>query len=147
MIFHSLKILLITLFILIPTSVFSFSDSLFSKSNENISYKIILIGDAGEPSKEFKEPVLQALISEASEIPESTLVIFLGDNVYSNGLPAEDDPERKEHERKINEQIDAVVEAGAEGIFIPGNHDWAQGNDDCWERIIRQAEYVNEKKN
>jgi len=108
--------------------------------------KIILIGDAGEPAKDIKEPVLQGLKTEASIIPESTLVIFLGDNIYSNGLPAEDDPDRKEYERRIDEQINAVVETGAQGVFIPGNHDWAQGNDECWERIIRQAEYVNGKE-
>ena len=108
--------------------------------------KIILIGDAGEPAKDIKEPVLQGLKTEASIIPESTLVIFLGDNIYSNGLPAEDDPDRKEYERRIDEQINAVVETGAQGVFIPGNHDWAQGNAECWERIIRQAEYVNGKE-
>jgi hypothetical protein len=121
-------------------------DSLLSKNYIDISYKIILIGDAGEPAKDIKEPVLQALKSEASINPDNTLVIFLGDNIYSNGLPGEDDPDRKEYERRIDEQINTVVEAGAKGVFIPGNHDWAQGNDECWERIIRQAEYVNGKE-
>ena len=112
-------------------------------NQSNLVCKIILIGDAGEPAKDIKEPVLQGLKTEASIIPESTLVIFLGDNIYSNGLPVEGDPDRKEYERRIDEQINAVVESGAQSVFIPGNHDWAQGNDECWERIIRQAEYVN----
>jgi predicted MPP superfamily phosphohydrolase len=121
-------------------------DSLLSKNYTDSSYKIILIGDAGEPAKDIKEPVLQALKSEASINPDSTLVIFLGDNIYSNGLPGEDDPDRKEYERRIDEQINTVIEAGAQAVFIPGNHDWAQGNDECWERIIRQAGYVNDKE-
>ncbi|MDZ7624418.1 MAG: metallophosphoesterase [Ignavibacteriaceae bacterium] len=146
--YNSAKIFLIVFFVFSSTSVFPFvfPDSLLSNIDENISYKIILIGDAGEPAKDIKEPVLQALKTEASINPDSTLVIFLGDNIYSNGLPAEDDPDRKEYERRIDEQINAIVEAGAKGIFIPGNHDWAQGNDECWERIIRQAEYVNGKE-
>ena len=129
-------------------TIFSYTlpDSLLSENYTNISYKIILIGDAGEPAKDIKEPVLQALISEASINPDSTLVIFLGDNIYSDGLPAEDDPDRKEYERRIDEQINALVETGSHGVFVPGNHDWAQGNDECWERIIRQAEYVNDKE-
>lgn len=129
-------------------NIFSFTlpDSLLSEKYTNISYKLILIGDAGEPAKDIKEPVLQALKSEASINPDSTLVIFLGDNIYSNGLPGEDDPDRKEYERRIDEQINTIVETGAKGVFIPGNHDWAQGNDECWERIIRQAEYVNGKE-
>lgn len=121
-------------------------DSLLTENFDNILYRIILIGDAGEPAKEIKEPVLQALKTEASINSDSTLIIFLGDNIYSNGLPAEDDPDRKEYERRIDEQINAIVESGAQGVFIPGNHDWAQGNDECWERIIRQSEYVNDKE-
>ena len=130
-------------------AIFSYTlpDSLLFENDTTISYRIILIGDAGEPAKDIKEPVLQALKNEASINPDSTLVIFLGDNIYSNGLPAEDDPDRKEYERRIDEQINTIVEAGAHGIFIPGNHDWAQGNDECWERIVRQAEYVNDKEN
>jgi len=145
---YSLKILLIVLYVFSSTSVFSFTfpDSLFTGTDENISYKIVLIGDAGEPAKDIKEPVLRALTSEASDSADSTLIIFLGDNIYSNGLPAEDDPDRKEYERRIDEQVNSIIEAGAQGLFIPGNHDWAQGNDECWERIIRQAEYVNGKE-
>jgi predicted MPP superfamily phosphohydrolase len=129
-------------------TIFSFTlpDSLLSENHTDISYKIILIGDAGEPAKDIKEPVLQALKTEASINSDGTLIIFLGDNIYSNGLPDEDDPDRKEYERRIDEQINTVVEAGAQAVFIPGNHDWAQGNDECWKRIIRQAEYVNDKE-
>ena len=54
-------------------------------NQSNLVYKIILIGDAGEPAKDIKEPVLKALKTEASINPDSTLVIFLGDNIYSNG--------------------------------------------------------------
>jgi hypothetical protein len=129
-------------------TMFSYSlpDSSLSENYTNVSYKIILIGDAGEPATRIKEPVLRALKTEAAINPDSTLVIFLGDNIYSDGLPAEYDPDRKEYERRIDEQINAVVETGSRGVFIPGNHDWAQGNDDSWERIIRQAEYVNGKE-
>lgn len=115
-------------------------------NQSDLVYKIILVGDTGEPAKEIKEPVLQALKTEASINSDSTFIIFLGDNIYPNGLPAEDDPDRKEYERRIDEQINAVVDAGAQGVFIPGNHDWAQGNDERWERIIRQSEYINDKK-
>jgi len=146
--YHPVKIFLIVIFVFSSTSVLlsTLPDSLLSSIDENISYKIIFIGDAGEPAKDIKEPVLQALKTEASINPDSTLVIFLGDNIYSNGLPAEDDPDRKEYERRIDEQINSVVETGAKGVFIPGNHDWAQGNDEFWERIIRQAQYVNDKE-
>ncbi|MBK9099231.1 MAG: metallophosphoesterase [bacterium] len=121
-------------------------DSISGQSQSDVVYKIILIGDAGEPAKDINEPVLQALKTEASINPDSTLVIFLGDNIYPNGLPAEDDPDRQEYERRINEQINTVVKSGAKGVLIPGNHDWGQDYGDSWERITRQAEYVNDKE-
>lgn len=121
-------------------------DSITVKNQSDVLYSIILIGDTGEPAKEMKEPVLQALKTEASINPENTMVIFLGDNIYSDGLPAKDDPDRHEYERRIDEQLKTIVESGAKGIFIPGNHDWAQNNDDSWERIIRESEYVNDKE-
>jgi predicted MPP superfamily phosphohydrolase len=143
------RTLLKIIFVVLASAVSSLliaKDTTAVINQSDIIFKVILIGDAGEPAKDIKEPVLQALKTEASIDPDSTLIIFLGDNIYSNGLPAEDDSDRKEYERRINEQISAIVEAGAKGIFIPGNHDWAQGNDECWERIIRQAEYVNGKE-
>lgn len=110
-----------------------------------ITKRIILIGDAGEPSLKEKEPVLVALQRMASEIKDSSVVIFLGDNIYPIGLTEENNSKRKEYERRIDEQIDAVVSSMATGFFIPGNHDWNRGKPDGIEYIKRQYEYVSEK--
>jgi hypothetical protein len=110
-----------------------------------ITKRIILIGDAGEPSLKEREPVLIALQRMASEINDSSLVIFLGDNIYPIGLTEESHPNRKEYERRIDEQIDAVINSNAAGFFIPGNHDWNRGKPDGIEYIKRQYEYVTEK--
>ena len=120
-----------------------FWDFLNSNLNLNlITHRVILIGDAGEPAKDIKEPVLVALEEIGSFKPDSTLIVFLGDNIYPNGLPNENEPEREEYERRLREQIDAVVNANAHGIFIPGNHDWRQGNEGGLERIKNQADYI-----
>jgi hypothetical protein len=123
----------------------SFAFSELPLDSDSIKQRIILIGDAGDPSNEFGEPVLIALQREASNFADSTIVVFLGDNIYPNGLPDEDDPNRKEYERRIDEQMNSVIESGSRGIFIPGNHDWKQGNSDSWEQIRRQADYVTNK--
>ncbi len=120
-----------------------FWDFLNSNLNLNlITHRVILIGDAGEPAKDIKEPVLVALEEIGSFKPDSTLIVFLGDNIYPNGLPNENESEREEYERRLREQIDAVVNANAHGIFIPGNHDWRQGNEGGLERIKNQADYI-----
>jgi hypothetical protein len=136
----------ISIYLLITFSINGqtiFWDFLNSNLNLNlVTHRVILIGDAGEPAKDIKEPVLVALEEIGSFKPDSTLIVFLGDNIYPNGLPNENEPEREEYERRLREQIDAVVNANAHGIFIPGNHDWRRGNEGGLERIKNQADYI-----
>ena len=103
---------------------------------------LYLIGDAGAPA-EGGEPVLQALRTDLLAHPGEKLVVFLGDNIYPSGMPEADDPDRAEAERHIDDQIQVVLDGGARGVFIPGNHDWQKGGADGWWRVHRQAEYVD----
>jgi len=107
-----------------------------------VAQTLILIGDAGEP-KPGGEPVLAALRREIARRPERTLVVFLGDNLYPAGLVPETDPERRELERRLDDQVDVVRDSGASGLFIPGNHDWDRGGPDGWEAIRRQQQRVD----
>lgn len=102
---------------------------------------LLLIGDAGEPDARA-EPVLRALEAAAGARPARTLVLFLGDNVYSSGIPENGAPGRAEAERRLDAQVDAVRRAGARAVFIPGNHDWAHERADGWEAIRRQAAHL-----
>ncbi|MBI2841413.1 MAG: metallophosphoesterase [Acidobacteria bacterium] len=108
---------------------------------ENIETTLLLAGDAGSPARTH-EPVLMALEHEASRAPSRTIVIFLGDNVYPNGLPMADSPSREEAERRLNAQIAVIGRSEARGIFIPGNHDWGGGVTGGWNALRRQEEYV-----
>ncbi len=109
-------------------------------TRNEIQQRIILLGDAGEPQEE--EPVLQLLGKWSAILPDKSVVIFLGDNLYPSGLPPEDDRWRPEAERRLLGQINAVKNSGAKVIFIPGNHDWAEGGDAGLLAIKRQQEFV-----
>lgn len=91
----------------------------------SLVYRVLLIGDAGEPNE--PEPSLTLLMEWAGKAPDKTMIIFLGDNVYPQGLPGEGDPWRKEGERRLKAQTDVIKNSGASGFFIPGNHDWKMG--------------------
>ncbi|MCH7974552.1 MAG: metallophosphoesterase [Bacteroidetes bacterium] len=137
------KITLVLLFLFIFSSnINSQPDS----TNFNLSYRILLIGDAGNPIKEGQEPVLSALQKQLSIYPSKTTVVFLGDNIYPDGMPPKQSPERKEAERRLNEQIKTIVNSNSNGIFIPGNHDWNNGDDDGWDRIKSVDKYIIDKK-
>ncbi len=111
-------------------------------TQENIVQSVFLIGDAGKPSVKQWEPTLAALADHASQLPERSLILFLGDNIYSHGMPEESADGRLEAERKIDEQVRVMEESGARGIFIPGNHDWGGG----WEGLLRLEEFLHSKE-
>ncbi len=71
---------------------------------------------------------------------DRTMVLFLGDNIYPKGMPPEGDRERRKAERILDAQVAAV--GAARGVFILGNHDWNQGDEDGYERAMAQIRYL-----
>ncbi len=111
---------------------------------QDVEQTLILIGDAGKPAP-GGEPVLKALSRELSREPERTTVVFLGDNVYSEGLPPPEAPDRAEMERRLDTQVDVVRLAGVRAIFVPGNHDWAAEKPAGWDAIRREVARVDSR--
>jgi len=105
---------------------------------------LVLIGDAGKPAHDG-DPVLIALRRDLASHPERATVVFLGDNIYPAGLPAEGHHGRAEAERRLDDQVDAVRDTGARVIFVPGNHDWDNGGPDGWEAVKRQQERIAQR--
>ncbi|HPA50719.1 MAG TPA: metallophosphoesterase [Thermoanaerobaculia bacterium] len=101
---------------------------------------LLLVGDAGAPAA--AEPVLEALAAAAARAPERTLVVFLGDNLYPNGLPPEGAASRAEGERRLAAQADAALGAGARVLFLPGNHDWDGMREDGLAAVRRQERFL-----
>lgn len=110
---------------------------------EAIAMELILIGDAGLPAP-GGEPVLKALTRTAAWDPKRTFVVFLGDNIYPTGVPDTAGATRREAERILKTQVEAVRDAGSRGIFVPGNHDWEAGGYGGWWAITRQWQLIQE---
>ena len=106
-----------------------------------LEHRVYLIGDAGKPAK-GSEPVFAAVQNDIQSRSVPATIVFLGDNLYSHGLPPETDPERKEMERRILDQVRLVQRTGAAGVFVPGNHDWDAGGEGGWAAIQRQEQLV-----
>ena len=89
---------------------------------------LYLVGDGGEANQE-RAAVLEHLSADVEELAGEggppVLVAFLGDNIYDDGAPA--DPSASDLER-LSGQIRAIPAApNVQGVFVPGNHDWADG--------------------
>lgn len=101
---------------------------------------LFLVGDAGEPDPQLLvPPPLDSLYAQAAAAPDATTILFLGDNIYPDGVqplegltttPSDSaaggpgDAWRADALRRLEAQVDAVP-PGVRAIFIPGNHDWA----------------------
>lgn len=90
----------------------------------DIETTLFLIGDAGEPDPRQIGYPLDSLTAQAAAAPERSVIIFLGDNVYPAGIPAEGAAEWADARRRLDAQVKAIP-LGARGIFVPGNHDWS----------------------
>lgn len=103
--------------------------------------EIILIGDAGKPNLITKDPVLEMLRKQLPKGKDSA-VVFLGDNIYPNGLPSEYDPRRILAEKRLKAQLDVLKDYPGTIVFLSGNHDWNIGRTNGFEYVIRQEKFV-----
>ena len=92
-------------------------------------------------------PKLPARVVKLSQNLRATaaVVVFLGDNIYPAGLPPEGVSGRKEAERRLDAQIEAVRDAGGRGVFVPGNHDWGAWGPAGWDTVKRQGRRIVER--
>ena len=107
-------------------------------TEKTLQYRILLIGDAGLPKQD--EPVLKTLHAWTKKAPEKTSVVFLGDNMYPDGMT-----ERRMHEAptRLGPQLDVIKSTDARGLFIPGNHDWTNGKKVGYRALLAQEKYIN----
>ena len=87
---------------------------------------VFLIGDAGEPDPRLPAVALDSLAAQAAAVGPRATILFLGDNVYPAGTADTIATNFQDVLRRLDSQI-RTVPSGATGIFVPGNHDWADG--------------------
>lgn len=116
-----------------------------------ITHSVFLIGDAGAPalpvgdSAELVDPVLRALRADVHEAvarlgTEHVVTLFLGDNVYRDGLAPEGHADRRHGERVLEAQMAASEPAPA--VFLAGNHDWHIQGPEGWTRVLEQRRFL-----
>ncbi|MCC6764136.1 MAG: hypothetical protein IT293_05685 [Deltaproteobacteria bacterium] len=120
-------------------------------AGDGVEYAAFLIGDAGAPtlprgdSDAIVDPVLRGLHDDVAAAvgalgPERVLVLFLGDNVYWDGLPPEGHRDRRHGERVLEAQI--AASAPARAVFLLGNHDWHAEGPQGWDRALAQRHFL-----
>jgi len=113
--------------------------------SDDIDVSLYLIGDAGKPRLDEPEPVLEALVQQASASPDNSWIVFLGDNIYPDGMP--EDPnsgKTAKAQAALRVQVEAAIRTGAETVFLPGNHDYHAGG---VAAVQRQAAFIEAYEN
>ncbi len=112
-------------------------------SPNNVLYTVFLVGDVGAPELDKQEPTLKLMRQHMDKAGVTSTTIFLGDNVYHNGLPEPGKYDREISEKRLNAQLDVLKGYPGEKYMIPGNHDWNHSGRGGLEAIMREQVYVN----
>jgi len=111
---------------------------------ESYTYSLFLIGDAGDAVLEPRSDILILLGEQLDTVDGNGAVVFLGDNIYPDGLPPEDSDRRPKIDEKLLAQIETVKDFAGPVYFIPGNHDWESSGENGLEYIRRQEAFVED---
>lgn len=107
---------------------------------DTLESRIVLIGDAGQ----FiggKQPVLEA-VKKTIPFDKKTTIVFLGDNLYKNGLPDDALPNYNLIKAPLDSQATMAKGSDATVYMVPGNHDWNNGSANGYVAILRQQNYL-----
>lgn len=118
-----------------PTENFNYPEQ------KEIKKTFYFIGDAGYSQPGGTSAGLLALKHHLdSAKTENDMVVFLGDNIYPDGMPPDDESqERILSEYRIDAQLDALENFKGNVLFIPGNHEWYN---EGLDGVEREAEYI-----
>ena len=107
-----------------------------------VTYTLYLVGDSGEP--EIKQHPLGGILrQQIKESGANTTLVYLGDNIYPNGMPDRGHKDRLEAEEIMMAQTNWIQGLDATGIFVPGNHDWKRGKRNGLSSIKNQQEWLD----
>jgi hypothetical protein len=105
-------------------------------------YTVFLIGDAGKDTAQ--SGAVAFLKDEIGKNPNST-VVFLGDNVYPNGV-GKDAPltyGMSKAQKKMDAQLRIFKAFKGKVYMLPGNHDWDKCSWNGKQKVIGEGLYVN----
>ncbi|MEZ4962743.1 MAG: hypothetical protein R2830_23155 [Saprospiraceae bacterium] len=107
---------------------------------EHIMY---LIGDAGDADLDEVPPAVKFLGKKLKEAPKNSSVVFLGDNIYKDGMPGKKSKKRALAEHRIDVQLDILKDFKGKPYFLAGEKDWTKKNPR--KGLEREEDYIQDK--
>ena len=111
-----------------------------SYSRSPVEFSIYALGDAGEDNPQCRS-VMAELAKQAGDDSHPGMIIFLGDNIYPDGLADPSDKDAYEAgSNLIKNQVDLLRPYKRQIVYVPGNHDWNEMKAGGLEAIKRQSD-------
>ncbi len=85
-------------------------------------FTLFLFGDAGNPH--CAKPVNSHFYTNLLEHKTKSAVLFLGDNVYPNGIPYKSGKKKEIAQAKLEMHLNELVDYSHRAYFLAGNHDY-----------------------
>jgi hypothetical protein len=114
------------------------------KPEAQLLHSIAFMGDVGAVATEGSDPVLRLLQEWQQSAGQQGSVLFLGDNLYPVGLPAETHRHYPAAKERLDLILNTVRPFEGRKIFLSGNHDWNKGRKRGLEYVLRQENYIVE---
>ena len=103
-------------------------------------FTLFLFGDTGNPhcAKAVNSHFYTNLLKHETE----SAVLFLGDNVYPNGIPYKSGEKKKIAQAKLKVHLNELVDYSHRAYFLAGNHDYHKAFKSP-KRILAQQELIS----
>src|SRR6201995_4591036 len=106
---------------------------------DTVVLRMFLVGDAGELREDGHHPVCDWLKQHVNWNDTSNVLVYLGDNIYPHGMPADGSGDLDLARKILDYQVSVVAGKKARAYFVPGNHDWKQGKPGGWEQVKNES--------
>ncbi len=103
-------------------------------------FTLFLFGDAGNPH--CAEAVNSHFYSKLLKHETESTVLFLGDNVYPNGIPYKSGEKKKIAQAKLGVHLNELVDYSHRAYFLAGNHDYHKAFKSP-KRILAQQQLIS----
>lgn len=116
------------------------------QDSSNVAHQFLLIGNLGSTDSHMYKNTLENLQNRLNTAPVNSTLLFLGDNVYPQGMAGKNDKEYGQAKLNLENQLKITRNYKGKTVVIPGNHDWHHGLKGLknQERVVTR--YQNNKK-
>ncbi|HEX3933810.1 MAG TPA: metallophosphoesterase, partial [Puia sp.] len=115
--------------------------TLAGRKPDPVIRRLYLVGDAGE-LQDGHHPVCDWLKQHVNWDDSNNVLVYLGDNIYPQGMPPEGGSGVDEARKILDYQISVVAGKKSRAFFVPGNHDWKEGRVGGWEQLKNEEAYI-----